>query len=706
MTSKTDRIVALVERFVKAGELAKARAVSRVELADVEKEIGRPLPATYRALMERVGAIGKDEEPRFHGWSYDHKVISGPKEALALTKKLRAEWGKDGRHVGHLERTFFFVTWEVTYEHYGVDDAGNVRKLRHNRPGTLLKVEAKSIDDLLAAKLGELAERTETTDDSEDATDLVVDEGESLGPVMKRKSLERLTVRGIDDGKVLAILGKHPTLRALAIEWGEVDDLPDALFLAPALEKVDLGRTPAAKRYGAGLDGLLEWLQKEEIAPKLRPLYVRLLVDDTAWIEKNAKAEDLLAALDAPNDRVADAAHRALAKHLAPPKSLEGAHVALLGKSRTKADALAAQLETAGAKAEKKIGPKTTHVLVGVRPKEGWREAKKKKLPLLHETHLIAQLDKKGARYLASKEAKTEAPSRLRELLLGPDAANVDLAISMMERGGVPDGVLEAMLLVIQNPEMPAKTRKALEVLASTQYPELPRIIRDVLARTNLYQCGATKLADRLALLDKKSKGKISGRRIALDLLAKDKEDQRALLYAFETGDAAFAAEAIALARGPNELDLGGLEARIGPAIDKVAPAFAKFAGIDSLSLQWTYLREVPKAIAKLSSLKKLTLADNDLKTLPDALASLTALEELDIGSNRMSELPPVVAKLHALRVVRAPQDEDKPRLRSLPESLASLPKLERIELEGQKGVFQSPVLTTLRARGVDVITS
>lgn len=548
--------------------------------------------------------------------------------------------------------------------------------------------------------LGEAADLGERTDVSLDLEEL-------KGPIKvdDLRAVERLTLYGVNDGERLAPLGKLPELRELIIYGGDCV-LPDALLFAPKLLRIDLSHE-MKDRYGAGLNGVLKWMRETNVPPRARAFYVRLLADDPA-LEESAKPEALLAALDAPNESIAKTALRLLAAHLEAPRSLKGARVLVLGKPMTKASALGTQLAAAGGALEELAQRPRTRFSVFIRGRRS-RPLAPQNVPLVHETHLVRRLDAKGVRHLAKKD-NGETATRLRELLLSSDAANMALAVSMMEQGGVPDGVLEAMLLVLQNPKTPPLTRKAVTDLATQKLPTFPKVVKAVLSRTNLFQSGATKLAERLKELEEKSGNAISGRVLAIDLMGRDDDD-------FEAGEALVIA-CVALrprdegrglrtqgsrAGSPGRRHfLGGLEARIGPAVE-TAP-LARMKGIKRVGFAWAYLKKVPDALLSLTDLRVLTLDDNDLKSLPDGLARLTKLEELSLSSNRIAEFPEVITRLTALKVLEFGQSETKPKLRGLPESIGKLVNLEKLDLHGQAlGELPEALLTLPKLKEIDL---
>lgn len=703
------RLFKTAVRLADKGELKLGAKASASDITAAEAELGRSLPAEYVRFMREVGAVGDVTPPDFHGWSSDLRQIWGPKDAILETRRVRAEYGQSGRHARYVNEALFFMRWQRTHQLYGLDADGRVRILTEHRPGTMLRVEAPSFAELVSARLGPLVEDLGEATEPDERTDVSLDLEELKGPIKvdDLRAVERLTLYGLNDGKRLAPLGKLPELRELIIYGGDCV-LPDALLFAPKLQRIDLSHE-MKDRYGAGLNGVLKWMRETNVPPRARGFYVRLLADDPA-LEKSAKTDALLEALDAPNEAIARTALRLLAAHLEAPRSLKGARVVVLGKPMTKASALATQLAAAGGALEKKLGPKTTHALLGVHPRAALKAARAAKVHLVHETHLVRRLDAKGVRHLAKKDGG-ETATRLRELLLSSDAANMALAVSMMEQGGVPDGVLEAMLLVLQNPKTPPLTRKAVLDLATQKLPTFPKVVKAVLSRTNLFQSGATKLADRLKELEEKSGGAISGRVLAMDLMGRDDDDyfeagelssSRALLFALETKDQDFALKALERARQGDGISFGGLEARIGPAVE-TAP-LARMKGIKRVGFAWAYLKTVPDALLSLTDLRALSLDDNDLKSLPDGLARLTKLEELSLSSNRIAEFPEVITRLTALKVLEFGQSETKPKLRGLPESIGKLVNLEKLDLHGQAlGELPEALLTLPKLKEIDL---
>ena len=155
-------------------------------------------------------------------------------------------------------------------------------------------------------------------------------------------------------------------------------------------------------------------------------------------------------------------------------------------------------------------------------------------------------------------------------------------------------------------------------------------------------------------------------------------------------------------ARQGDGISFGGLEARIGPAVE-TAP-LARMKGIKRVGFAWAYLKTVPDALLSLTDLRALSLDDNDLKSLPDGLARLTKLEELSLSSNRIAEFPEVITRLTALKVLEFGQSETKPKLRGLPESIGKLVNLEKLDLHGQAlGELPEALLTLPKLKEIDL---
>jgi hypothetical protein len=154
---KFEKLFERVEALLKSKHLVRGGRVTTAEVTATEKAEGRALPPFYVALMLRVGALGKPRR-RGHDGTYflrGHCKVYAPRVAQKLTRELRAKHA-DGRYAKVLARTFFFVHWQFVNQYYGVDDEGNVRILHVARPGTVLKVESRSIVTTMSKLVAEV----------------------------------------------------------------------------------------------------------------------------------------------------------------------------------------------------------------------------------------------------------------------------------------------------------------------------------------------------------------------------------------------------------------------------------------------------------------------------------------------------------------------------------------------------------------------
>lgn len=140
-------MVARAQELVAADKLQTNRPVSDAELETLEASLGRPLPASYVALMRDVGGIGDaaqdDQIGTRGGWQ---RRIRGPASAIQLTSKLHQEFG-NGRNAKRVNECFFFLQWQRWALCYGVDADGRMRALNLSRPGTIHRVIAASFEE-------------------------------------------------------------------------------------------------------------------------------------------------------------------------------------------------------------------------------------------------------------------------------------------------------------------------------------------------------------------------------------------------------------------------------------------------------------------------------------------------------------------------------------------------------------------------------
>jgi Leucine-rich repeat (LRR) protein len=121
------------------------------------------------------------------------------------------------------------------------------------------------------------------------------------------------------------------------------------------------------------------------------------------------------------------------------------------------------------------------------------------------------------------------------------------------------------------------------------------------------------------------------------------------------------------------ELDLGHNQLRTLESESGVGALMQ----LETLSLRFNRLRELPDDLCRLTALKRLHVRGNELVALPEKLGRLTRLTVLDVGSNLLTALPASTCALTALEELRL----DSNKLVELPLSLSPLQSLRMLDL-------------------------
>ncbi len=548
--------------------------------------------------------------------------------------------------------------------------------------------------------------------------------GEPPKAILEMKNLEVLEL----NGEALVVpewLAELPKLRKLHLWSYPVKRIDDAVLAMPSLEEFECW-SELPKGYDAkAINQLLKSFRKNDVAAEARPVHIGLLVGRKM---KGVPDEAIVEALGSTATKLHRAALRELEtrwgdRRLEP---VEGGNVAIVGRLAGDRSALSERLERLGMDLKRKPTKKTVAIVIG--PRHGGKALPYVggEVPVLLEAQLHASLDAHDVRHLEGAPEEGVA-DQLSELLLSTDGANVALALEMIKRGGLPDGLLEALLLAWQTKDLDKKTRNGAKTLFE-RYASKAAVdsVKKHLKRTNIFASGETKLASRLKAITKESKGELDGMKLARAMLerggsglkymlkeTKDSAERKALLAHRQKGDTLHLS-GLELTRIPDEVaELEGvriLEAQ-GNRINRLTDSLLSLSGLEKLNLCWNALTEIPDEIDQLTSLRSLDLSSNLFTRFPEALARLTWLEELDFSSEtyspkmKMKSLPESLGAMKGLRTLIIGAH----RLETLPESLKALPALETLSLgSGRIGQLPAwlvdlPALKTLEAQYLEV---
>ncbi|MBL4634396.1 MAG: SMI1/KNR4 family protein [Kofleriaceae bacterium] len=665
--------------------------MSDQELDQVEKVLGLSLPNDYRQFMKSRGPLGIGS---VNIETACCRMLT-LEEVIQTTQAIRSRFSD---HIGKKAAKTLAATVCILQEkrdHYtGIDTKeGVVRCLANyasNSGGTVFEQTLRQTTPTFEKHLHDVVVRQTPFTDFEEALatpdkvrSLELDGVSELPATFSSfTKLETLKVENIKTIKLPGFLADLHALRSIEI-LGNAKEISERIFALPYLVKLYCFGYPKGYTEGA-INTLLTEAQKERLVGDERQLRAALLLGNLESASELGTNEMLLRALDSKLAKVRRAASLVLAeKHSRVALSIENAEVAVLGKLNSDIDVLRERLCNHEATITNKVGPNTTHVLVGERPKRAWEEPLKMGLVLFVERQLLDFLDEKQKPALVEKsEANTEVSSALSKLLLSGSVDNVKLAIEMMKSGGAPSDLLEELLLVAQGRVDDKEVQSdAMALFDAIAPPHVHQAITR-LGKAKLYTPSETKVAKRIKQIAEDGEGTIDGTKLATLMLPE--HGIRYLLQVAGKKDPDVALAALEHMRTNDELNLRGME------LDRI-PMLEELVGLRQLllgpkeeqhnSFKHNNLKKLPQGLFKLSQLEVLELGDNWLTSIPDDLVQLTHLLELDLQNNLLAEFPAIVLKLNSLQNLNLSSNtSDRENRWGLSENIGELQDLQILQ--------------------------
>ena len=325
-----------------------------------------------------------------------------------------------------------------------------------------------------------------------------------------------------------------------------------------------------------------------------------------------------------------------------------------------------------------KFSDQVTHVVIGKNPRK-YEELKDKKFKIISESDLYERFksDAPGFIEAAVDSGELDINNNLLPLLESEDSASIMVGLEMLKNGGVPDELIDTILVIYKScPDAKVRgvAKKILDQHAPKEY--LP-IIADAQRFTSL--SGKVKAQEINKKLEKlaRSSSRKSAAKLSLLFHKRYKKGLRYVLYHFHESCPERTAALQALMENTHlnyRAGLGfkdwrdkDLESVIFYSmktaakfpVDIVAHVplietadfhnckftslpvnFGDLKNLKKIDLSFNFLGSIPKSVQQMKQLTHLNLQMNNFKKFPSTLKAMPNLQVLDLRNNRIKNDP------------------------------------------------------------------
>ncbi len=344
----------------------------------------------------------------------------------------------------------------------------------------------------------------------------------------------------------------------------------------------------------------------------------------------------------------------------------ESAVVYVEGKTIEPLTKIKEAVTTLGARYSTTLSDSVTHIILGKNPSNAAVFIGEKYL-YLYEGDIFDQLSIHQPKFLVAQveQGNTQILNGVTDLLLSPEAVNATIGLQMLQNGGVPNEILDIVLMLAKsNPDsaVRAEAKKILNLQAPVEWRQL---IDDKQLFKNLNEeVKEQDIFHKLKSIEKEA-GFDSAVLLSLALYRRYKKALRFMLLTTKGTDEQRKKMYGLLMQG-EELDFAtGLGFKNWKGHDPASMTLythkikfpfpvdvLKWHRVTAINFHNCKFAAIPKEITSFTELKKLDLSCNFLIKIPNHMEKLTQLEELDLSSNNFKEFPMNLIKFKKLRKV------------------------------------------------------
>ncbi|MDJ1492961.1 hypothetical protein QNI19_08460 [Cytophagaceae bacterium DM2B3-1] len=279
---------------------------------------------------------------------------------------------------------------------------------------------------------------------------------------------------------------------------------------------------------------------------------------------------------------------------------------------------------------ETTLTDKTSHILIGKGiTEEQIKQMQQSNLPLVTGTQLKSYLEKLDTPFL--KKSDTHTQTNLTRLLISVDPANVQVALEMINQGGLPESILYTLVLVVLQKELDSKVKKkAMTMLEKYVSAEIVAVVKRIRMKTDYLkiiqllwkssEIDKTLLARTILQLELSGNFMICSEEFQqVQSVGIPKNNLYSLLKnSVEDADLVL----------QSQTDTNGILTWVWFPLDKLTSSKASLDKIEALKIHISDFAKKKKPLKSFTSLKTLCLTNTNASLQEQAKASLEKLQQ------------------------------------------------------------------------------
>lgn len=308
-----------------------------------------------------------------------------------------------------------------------------------------------------------------------------------------------------------------------------------------------------------------------------------------------------------------------------------------------------------------------THLLIGNGPKE-YKTLQDRDFLVISEQQLYGKFKKDAPGFIEEtvQQGDTQISGNILQFLYNDELANVRIGIEMLKNGGVPDELIDPLLVVFKTCPDTKLRGEAKQLLLRHASVDLLPLINDAQRFTNLHKkVKAQEINKKLEKIAQSTSRNLAAK-LSLLLHGRFKKGLRYILYHFhepcierslahkEMMEGTHFNFAAGLGftdhreKSPDSIWLTKMRTPAKFPIDVVNDVKL----IESANFHNCKLRSLPRNIGDMKDLKKIDLSYNFLASIPKSIEALDKLEVLDLKANTFKSFPSALKSLSNLKIL------------------------------------------------------